>query len=138
MKLKKSLKKNTINKKIVAHYYNRRAAIVAQKFDDKEKVIELSKKAIQIAEKVEAYKLMIYSYIELGYVYEAQKKHALAVNYYSKAYDIAKKLGLPVEMCDALYHIGEEEFLRLEYSQVSKENETPQLYKKARNYSRKD
>lgn len=124
----------TVDRKTLAFYYNRRAAIVAQKFDDKEKVIELSKKCIQIAEEVGAYRLMIYSYNELAYVYESQKKNSEARKYYFMAFDIAKKNDLGIEMCDVLFNIGREEFLRIEYSQSSSENETPQLYENARNY----
>lgn len=124
----------TLDRKTLAFYYNRRAAIVSQKFDDKEKVIELSKKSIQIAKEVDAYRLMVYSYNEIAYAYEGQNKNSEARKYYFKAYDIAKEFGLGVEMCDVLFHIGEEEFLRIEYGQTSLANETPELYKNARNY----
>ena len=127
-------KEFTVDKKSLAFYYNRRAAIVAQKFDDKEKVIELSKKCITAAKEANLYSLMVYSYNELAYVYEAQHKSILAREYYFKALEIAKKNNLEIEMCDVLFNIGREEFLRIEYSQSLPEKETPQLYQNARNY----
>ena len=127
-------KANMLDRKSLAFYYNRRAAIVSQQFDDKDKVIELSKKSIQIAKEVDAFRLMVYSYTEMAYAYEGQKNNVEARKYYFKAYEIAKEFGLGIEMCDVLYHIGEEEFRRIEYSQNSEENETPQRYENARNY----
>ena len=101
-----------IEKRTLAYYYNRRASIIEHKFDDKEKVIELSKKSIEIAKEVGAYKLMLYSYNEIGFAYQYQGKNAEARNYYLKAYDIAKEFNLGVEMCDVLYLIGDEVGLR--------------------------
>ncbi|KGL63372.1 sensor histidine kinase [Polaribacter sp. Hel1_85] len=127
-------KKNIIRKEVLAYYYNRRAAIIADKFDDKDEVIRLSKKSIQIAEELKANKLLIYSYNELAYVYESQNKKDLALKYYFKAFNIAEKLDLGIEMCDVLYNIGREEFLRIEYNIAPPKNENPKLYKKARDY----
>ncbi|MBL4643642.1 MAG: sensor histidine kinase [Flavobacteriaceae bacterium] len=123
-----------IGKKMLARYYNRRAAIVAKKFNDNEEVIALSKKCIQIAKEIKEYKLLIYSYNELAYVYETQNKKKLSVAYYFKAYDIAKKLDLGVETCDVLYNISRQESLRVERSLTPSDKKNFKAYKKVRNY----
>lgn len=99
------IKKKNIKKEILAYYYNRRAAIIAQKFDDKEQVIKLSKKAIEIAEKLKLYKILIYAYNELAYAYQGLNKKTKALSYYKKAFEIGKSFHLDIETCDVLYNM---------------------------------
>ena len=120
-----------IEKRVLAYYYNRRASIIEHKFDDKEKVIELSKKSIALAKEAGAYKLMLYSYNEIGFAYQYQGKNDEARKYYFKAYDIAKEFNLGVEMCDVLYLIGDEVGLR---AMDKKGKVNRELNKKARKY----
>ena len=120
-----------IEKRVLAYYYNRRASIIEHKFDDKERVIELSKKSIELAKEVGAYKLMLYSYNEIGFAYQHQGKNSEARKYYFKAYDIAKEFHLGVEMCDVLYLIGDEVGLR---AMDNRGRVNRELNKKARKY----
>lgn len=131
---KQFIEKYTITKKNLAYYYNRRAAIISQAFNDKEKAIELSKKAIAISEEIGAYQLMIYSHNELAYAYELKDKKRLSIHHYHKALDIARKHNLGIETCDILYNLGREKSLRIEYGLPPPQNQNPAAYKEAVSY----
>lgn len=131
------IEENTISKKVLAYYYNRRAAIISQKFDDKEEVIRLSKECLLLAKEIKEYRLIIYSYNELGYVYGGQGKKDLALSYYFKAYDIAKQFNLKIEMCDVLYNISNVEVYLADAADKNKTtpgHDNPDAYKKAQKY----
>ena len=104
-----------VRKITLAHYYNRRAAIVSLKFDDKQLVIDLSKKSIEIANEIKDYKLLIYSYNEIAFAYESLNNTSLAFNYYLKSLQLAEEHQFTIELCDVLFNV-----CRLEYRAADK------------------
>lgn len=86
----KLIETRKISQKIIAYYWNRKAAICIEKDDDYLASIKCSKKVIQIAKKINDSSLIASSYNEIGYAYE-NLNDTKAAEYYKKAINFYKK-----------------------------------------------
>ncbi|MCH5597070.1 tetratricopeptide repeat protein [Niabella ginsengisoli] len=79
---------STISYQTKAQFYNRKAAILTEILSDREEIIDLSQKAIEISQKYGYPDIEVSSLNQLGYLFSGD---ATALNYYKKALAVLKK-----------------------------------------------
>lgn len=86
------IRKFPVEKKILANFYNRKAAVLAENGSSSEEVISISKKCLAISEKLGYDELSAASYNEIAFRLQ-HLKDTSAITYYLKALNLYEKLG---------------------------------------------
>ncbi|MEZ4916417.1 MAG: sensor histidine kinase [Chitinophagales bacterium] len=103
--LKKAQKistKITISNEELMSYYNRKAALYAEYYQEPDSSLLYSKKAMDVAIKTNETEIIFSSVMEMGFAYENQTKLDSALFYYKKALAIAETEQEKQMECDAL------------------------------------
>lgn len=128
---------HTIKKKVLAFFYNRKAAIIAESSNNLEEVLRLSNIALELSKETKRYDLLLYSYNEIGYIYFRKEKFDLANINYLKALKIANDHNYLIEKCDVLLNIGYAIMVKVFKSMTAPEYGKAELYQEGRGFLKK-
>jgi two-component sensor histidine kinase len=94
--------KYKVNDYNLMYFYNRKASIFSEYYKVPDSIIYYSQKALNLANKTKNTAIQFSSLMEIGYVFEQEKKLEKALVYYQDSFELAKKSNLKTEVCDAL------------------------------------
>ncbi|MDX1447135.1 MAG: tetratricopeptide repeat protein, partial [Lishizhenia sp.] len=97
--------KHNLSPQVLAHYYNRRAALAMEAHADVKEVIAFSRKALDLANEMQDKELQAISFNEIGFVY-LNIQNPEALSYFQKALDIWRDQGNHRSMVTVLENIA--------------------------------
>lgn len=84
------------------YFYNRKALLFSEYYQQPDSTLWYSKKALEIAQKSNNENFQFTSLMEIGYSYEQKNQFETALQYYQNAFALAKKKADISQSCDAL------------------------------------
>ncbi|HSD13029.1 MAG TPA: histidine kinase dimerization/phosphoacceptor domain -containing protein [Flavobacterium sp.] len=101
-----AINQKTVSQNNVMSFYNQKAALFSEYYDIPDSTMYYSQKVLSLSKGQKKSQLIFSSLMEIGLVYDNKNNFQSAVNYYQKAYQLAKETGKKKESCEALVSIA--------------------------------
>lgn len=99
-KAEKLLANNRINDTYLSSYYNRKAAIFTEHYNDRDSTLKYANKSLELAKKVENNDNIVYSSLEIAAVYHSKKDYNKEIAYLEELLEFSKKHNLIQHQAD--------------------------------------
>lgn len=100
-KARKILKSYKINDKYLVKYYNRKAALFTERYQNNDSTLFYANKSLDLAKKVKDKDNEFYSLLEIAGVYERKKDYKTSIRYIEEIIEFAKNNNMQQQEADA-------------------------------------
>lgn len=91
-KAEKILKVHKIKDKYKTKYYNRKAALFTERYQNNDSTLFYANKSLELAKKINDNENVFYSLLEIASVYESKKDYKTSIDYIEEIIELAKKI----------------------------------------------
>ena len=100
-KAEKILKVHKIKDKYKTKYYNRKAALFTERYQNNDSTLFYANKSLELAKKINDNENVFYSLLEIASVYESKKDYKTSIDYIEEIIELAKKNNMIQQQADA-------------------------------------